>query len=260
MNKNKYNTFQIKETNNIRLYCSKQGRQQYGYFLYLMNCLTPLTRRIASLNHLEFNGLLPDVQIDHRIEFGLPNQMDVNCPETPCRSYETLDGIQQAINSECNSCNPNLDDSSSSKRAMKRTQNLMVDNENDPNRIDIAPNPARSSSIEFGFPEFCLKKLENDTENGIRVSKREQLYQESKEHKSIVKAATFNAICAFCIMIIMIVVVILARYPNFYVVIIFNALVKFQRTFGLLIASVYCFEVVYQLFCESLDDMKNMMK
>ena len=85
------------------------------------------------------------------------------------------------------------------------------------------------------------------------------MYKESKEHKSIVKAAIFNAICALCIIIIMIFVGILARYPNIYVVIIFNGLVKFQRTFGLLIASVYCFEVVYQLFCEYLDDIRNMI-
>ena len=207
------------------------------------------------------NGSLPDIPIHNRNEVGLPNQtiMDLNSHENPCRSYETLDGIQRVSNSECRSCIYHSDDTSTSKQAVKSTQNLKVDNEHDPNHIDLLPNSAKNSSIESDFPKFYLEKLENDNKNEIQISKREQLYKESKEHKSIVKAAIFNAICALCIIIIMIFVGILARYPNIYVVIIFNGLVKFQRTFGLLIASVYCFEVVYQLFCEYLDDIRNMI-
>ena len=200
------------------------------------------------------------VSNDHYIDVILPHQVEKANEERNSKVVVNIDSI----------CNDNRGDitfqtefygSTSEgcriKNDMSGTQAVQTINGDDPNRIDILNESPINDSKNIGVPECFPEPFEEGARNETQHSNDDKLYKDTKEHKSIMKAVTFNSICASVFISILIIVGVISHYPNIYVIIIFNGIVKLQRTFGMLIASVYCFEVVHHLFCETFYNMRD---
>ena len=131
--------------------------------------------------------------------------------------------------------------------------------EEDSNRIEVVDEFPTSNSMKSQNSKYCHDFLDESLNGDDCSSMLQILYRDSKEHKSIMKTVIFNAICLCFIMVCYFVVMFFSYYENIYVVTIFSDFIKFQRTFQTLIASIYCFEVVNQLFKETMVNLKNML-
>ena len=219
----------------------------------------------SAINHMLENDYesIFEVSHNHDIVINLPHQTE-NCFEAnlnqPHGSQSTeaiLNEEPNYMNSESTSVMPRNNVSGITKgKTIKVEGNPSMD-EHDPNRIDVLQESPKTSTQESGIPDYLFGNLREESKNEVDSSKNDKVYKDTKEHKSIIKAVMFNIICSAIFISILIVVRIIDYYPNIYLIIIFNGIVKFQRTFGILIASVYCFEVVQQLFRETLYDLKS---
>ena len=127
-------------------------------------------------------------------------------------------------------------------------------------RIELVSESSKNKSKNSINSEYHLDFLEENPNSDDNSSKLEILYRDSKEHKSIMKTVIVNAICSCLVITWYVIMGVFAFHTNIYLVAVFGALIKFQRTFHTLIASIYCFEVVNHLFKETIRNMRNWLE
>ena len=86
-----------------------------------------------------------------------------------------------------------------------------------------------------------------------------ELYRDSKEHKSIMKASIANIVFLFLLIVFLLIKEMLGpvRSNNIRLYIGIYVFLKLYRTFATLIMAIYCFEVVNRLFYQTADNIKD---
>ena len=189
----------------------------------------------------------------------LPNQICTNAavheyrvaPFVPDNDEQNQIVSESIIKNHC----PNLTTRRAEESEVDHTISKNI--EEDLDHIEVVNDSPKNNSKESQNLKYCHDFLEVSPNGDDCSSMLQILYRDSKEHKSIMRTVIFNAICLCFIMVCYIIVMFFSYYENIYVVTIFNDFIKFQRTFQTLIASIYCFEVVNQLFKETIINMKN---
>ena len=195
-------------------------------------------------------------------EMSLPNQICTNAaihesrvnPSSSVNDEENQMFSESIIENRCS----NLRTGKTGESRMDQTISRNIEEDSD--RIEVVDESLKNNSKESQNSKYCHDFLEEGLNGDECGSMIQILYRDSKEHKSIIKTVILNVICLCFIMTCYIVVLLLSSYyENIYVVTIFNDFIKFQRTFGTLIASIYCFKVVNDLFKATMVNMKDML-
>ena len=189
----------------------------------------------------------------------LPNQVPNDTTSHPSNQHclETANDLLNHRILESASINVVSNLGAIATKSPRTDQKRSTTNNEELNRIEVLNESSTNSSTESNIPEYSHNFLEEMFASDDRNSNLETLYRDTKEHKSIMKTVIFNAVCMCLTVTMCVVVVSISRYPNAYVLITFSALLKFQRTFQSIIASIYCFEVVNQLIKANVWNMKN---
>ena len=148
----------------------------------------------------------------------------------------------------------------SGKRSSRMGRRKSNNATEDLNRINLVSECSKNNFKNSNNSECHLDFLEENHNSDDNSSKLEILYRDSKEHKSIMKTVIVNAICSCLVITWYVIMGVFAYHTNIYLVAVFGALIKFQRTFHTLIASIYCFEVVNNLFKQTIHNMRNWLE
>ena len=98
--------------------------------------------------------------------------------------------------------------------------------------------------------------------NDLNSSKINELYKDSREHRSIMKAVMANSICVGFIFVLLLIVKIWGHtnQRHLFVYILMTVFLRIYRTFATLMASIYCFEVINSLFIQTISNMLDSMR
>ena len=199
---------------------------------------------------------------DDGFDMSLPNQICTNAaihesrvvPSSSVNDEDNQMFSESIIENRCS----NLRTGKTGESRMDHTISRNI--EEDLDRIEVVDESLKNNSKESQNSKYCHDFLEEGLNGDECVSMTQILYRDSNEHKSIMKMVILNVICLCFIMTCYIVVSLLTSYyKNIYVVTIFNDFIKLQRTFGTLIAFIYCFKVVNHLFKATMVNMKEML-
>ena len=131
--------------------------------------------------------------------------------------------------------------------------------------IDELPSidSAVDSHTDATLPKFADKDIENASTLSPCIDTNE-LYKDSKEHKSIVKASIANMIFLFFVAVLIIIAGLFKPTSDnlMRIALVIGVILKFYRTFSVIFMTIYCFEVVYDLFQQTAlnikDDVQNL--
>ena len=106
-----------------------------------------------------------------------------------------------------------------------------------------------SQNMELNDQLDISKKIDDD-------------YKNSREHKSIKKAMTINAMYVLLMIVNTTLLYIFRNQqkPNAMVYLANAALIKLSRTFSTILTSIYCFDLVYGLFKQILSNMRDYLE
>ena len=214
----------------------------------------------------EVAGALGYTSFDEN-SYQLPNEV----PESKINLHYSVevhaDMCKLQVNSEIQNNNTNLQQLFPSKlisktlRVPKKAIGMERTDAQYLNRIDVIESndsidDVEELSIQSNPPPSLQEKAEFDPIT-LHTNDIENLYKESKEHKSIVKGVMVN-VFILCFMFLT-AIIMRAFFPPTHsnMVILFmsvGATVKLYRTFGTIISAIYCFEVTNNLFRQILEN------
>ena len=142
------------------------------------------------------------------------------------------------------------------RSATFRIRSLRADSEG-VNRIDVVPEPLPNSTTS---DRASLPSINDNLDNSLDNSNIENLYKESKEHKSVMRAVIFYTVCTFVTLVGLIFInffasKVLQGETSVYMIILFSSLHRIQRTFATILMSVYCFERLRALFRTTIENL-----